>query len=363
MEIQNNIFDYGALLKQVKARVILAQKKAIYAANEEMLHMYWDIGKLLSESQIQIGWGNNALEQLSNDLKNDYPKVKGFSVRNCQFMIQFYNEYNQELTNTKQPVSYLTDIKTMLPVKQLSWSHNIVLMQRIKDIKARYWYMIQCLKNSWGRNFLVEAIHQDYYNSHGALANNFDATLPEIQAKQVKETLKDPYIFDMLTFADEYDERDVELGLIKHIEKFLLQMGAGFAFMGRQYHIEVSEKDFYIDILMYNTFMHRYLVVELKIGEFQPEYIGKLNFYCSAVDDILCREGDNQTIGLLLCQNKDRIMAEYALRDVYKPIGISDYELGRALPKDIKSSLPSIEELENKLSQELQEKDNSTIIK
>lgn len=363
MEIQNNIFDYGALLKQVKARVILAQKKAIYAANEEMLHMYWDIGKLLSESQIQIGWGNNALEQLSNDLKNDYPKVKGFSVRNCQFMIQFYNEYNQELTNTKQPVSYLTDIKTMLPVKQLSWSHNIVLMQRIKDIKARYWYMIQCLKNSWGRNFLVEAIHQDYYNSHGALANNFDATLPEIQAKQVKETLKDPYIFDMLTFADEYDERDVELGLIKHIEKFLLQMGAGFAFMGRQYHIEVSEKDFYIDILMYNTFMHRYLVVELKIGEFQPEYIGKLNFYCSAVDDILCREGDNQTIGLLLCQNKDRIMAEYALRDVHKPIGISDYELGRALPKDIKSSLPSIEELENKLSQELQEKDNSTIIK
>ena len=219
--------------------------------------------------------------------------------------------------------------------------------------------MIQCLKNGWGRNFLVEAINQDYYNIHGALANNFDTTLPEIQAKQVKETLKDPYIFDMLTFTDEYDERDVELGLIKHIEKFLLQMGAGFAFMGRQYHIEVSGKDFYIDILMYNAFMHRYLVVELKRGEFQPEYIGKLNFYCSAVDDILCREGDNQTIGLLLCQNKDRIMAEYALRDVHKPIGISDYELGRALPKDIKSGLPSIEELENKLSWELQDSEDT----
>ena len=359
MEIQNKIFNYAILLKQVKTRVALAQKKAIYAANEEMLTMYWDIGKLLFESQKLIGWGNNALEQLSNDLKNDYPKVKGFSPRNCRCMIQFYKEYNQELTIWQQPVAKLEVSNLILPVKQLSWSHNVILMQKVKDLKARYWYMIQCLKNGWGRNFLVEAINQDYYNIHGALANNFDATLPEIQAKQVKETLKDPYIFDMLTFTDEYDERDVELGLIKHIEKFLLQMGAGFAFMGRQYRIEVSGKDFYIDILMYNAFMHRYLVVELKRGEFQPEYIGNLNFYCAAVDDILCREGDNQTIGLLLCQNKDRIMAEYALRDVHKPIGISDYELGRALPKDIKSGLPSIEELENKLSWELQDSEDT----
>ena len=354
--IQNKNFNYVALLKQVKARVALAQKKAIYAANEEMLSMYWDIGKLLSESQQQIGWGNNALEQLSNDLKNDYPKVKGFSVRNCQFMIQFYKEYNQQLTsNAKQAVSHLNDTSVCLPVKHLSWSHNIVLMQKVKDLKARYWYMIQCLKNGWGRNFLIEAINQDYYHSYGAMANNFDTTLPEIQAKQVKEILKDPYIFDMLTFTEDYDERDVELGLVKHIERFLVEMGAGFACMGRQYHIEVADKDFHIDILMYNAFSHRYLVVELKRGEFQPEYIGKLNFYCSAVDDILCREGDNQTIGLLLCQNKNRIMAEYALRDVHKPIGISDYELGKALPKDIKSGLPSIEELESKLSQELEE--------
>lgn len=316
MEIQHNVFNYADLLRQVKARVALAQKKAIYAANEEMLIMYWDIGRLLSESQKQIGWGNNALEQLSQDLKNEYPKVKGFSPRNCRCMIQFYKEYNQELTIWQRAVAKLEVSNLILPVKQLSWSHNVVLMQKVKDLKARYWYMMQCIKSGWTRDFLAEAINQDYYHIHGALANNFDATLPEIQAKQVRETLKDPYIFDMLTFTDEYDERDVELGLIKHIEKFLLQMGAGFAFMGRQYHIEVSGKDFYIDILMYNAFMHRYLVVELKRGDFQPEYIGKLNFYCSAVDDILCREGDNQTIGLLLCQNKDRIMAEYALRDV-----------------------------------------------
>ncbi len=355
MKDQDHLFSYATLLKQVKARVALAQKKAIYAANEEMLTMYWDIGKLLSESQKQIGWGNNALDRLACDLKNDYPKVKGFSPRNCRCMIQFYKEYNQGLTIWQQPVAKLGMSNLTLPVKQLSWSHNVILMQKVKDLKARYWYMIQCLKNGWGRNFLIDAINQDYYNSYGALANNFDATLPEIQARQVKETLKDPYIFDMLTFTHEYDERDIELGLVKHLEKFLLQMGAGFAFMGRQYHIEVSGKDFYIDILMYNPFMHRYLVVELKRGEFQPEYIGKLNFYCSAVDDILCREGDNQTIGLLLCQNKDRIMAEYALRGVHKPIGISDYELGRALPKDLKSGLPPIEELEEKLNRELHE--------
>lgn len=359
MEIQNNIFNYAALLKQVKARVALAQKKAIYSANEEMLSMYWDIGRLLYESQKQIGWGNNALEQLANDLKNDYPKVKGFSPRNCRCMIQFHKEYNQELTIWQPAVAKLEKPNYILPIKQLSWSHNVALIQRVKDLKARYWYMIQCLKSGWTRNFLIEAINQDYYHTYGALANNFDTTLPEIQAKQVKETLKDPYIFDMLTFTDEYNERDVELGLVKHIEKFLLQMGSGFAFMGRQYHIEVSGNDFYIDILMYNTFMHRYLVVELKKGDFQPEYIGKLNFYCSAVDDLLCREGDNQTIGLLLCQNKDRIMAEYALRDVHKPIGISDYELGKLLPKDIKSGLPSIEELENKLFQELQDNDDT----
>lgn len=354
---ENQSFSYPALLKQIKARVALAQRKAIYAANEEMLYMYWDIGKLLSQSQKQIGWGNNALEQLANDLKNEYPTVKGFSVRNCQFMIQFYNEYNQELTNTKRTVSYLINGNITLPVSKLSWSQNITLMQRVKDLKARYWYMIQCIKSSWSRDFLVEAIKRDFYNTHGALANNFSTTLPEIQAEQVRETLKDPYIFDMLTFTDKYDERDIELGLIKYIEKFLLEMGSGFAFMGRQYHIEVAEKDFYIDILMYNTFLHRYLVIELKRNEFQPEYIGKLNFYCSAVDDLLCREGDNPTIGLLLCQSKDKIMAEYALRDIHKPIGISDYELNEALPKDIKSSLPSIEEIESKLSQDIQDKD------
>ena len=363
MSLPINITEYTQLLNQIKQRVQLAQKRAIFSASAEMLRMYWDIGEMLFNKQKEAGWGTKILERISADLKNDFPDIKGFSVRNCQFMIQFYKEYNQELTftkptvsqiesaNTKPSVSQLQTQKFKLPITQIGWAHNVVIMQRVKDIDARYWYMVQTIKNSWSRDFLAEAIKLDYYGKHGALSNNFDATLPTVQSKQVKEMLKDPYVFDMLTFADEYTERDIELGLIKHIEKFLLELGSGFAFMGRQYHIEVSDSDYYIDLLFYHVFTHRYVVIELKRGEFKPEYIGKLNFYCSAVDDILCGEGDNQTIGLLLCQNKDKVKAEYALRDINKPIGISEYELGQALPEQLRSSLPTIEEIENNLNQ------------
>jgi len=375
---------YTTLLHQVKRRVALAQQRAIYAANEELLRMYWDLGQMLYAAQQVEGWGKGTLVRLSQDLKNEYPKEKGFSVRNFQCMMQFFEEYNQELTmvraiskpsvaelmkefpitqrpvaqfqKDKEPpckdsfaqrtVAQLPEYNFILPIKHLSWAHNVALMQRVKDIRARYWYMIQCLTSHWGRDFLVEAIKQDYYGQHGALVNNFEATLPQSEAKGIKSLLKDPYIFDMLTFTDEFNERDIEIGLVKHVQEFLLEMGAGFAFMGRQYHITVSGDDYYIDLLMYNAFLHRYLVIELKNTEFMPEYIGKLNFYCSAVDDVLCREGDNKTIGLLLCKSKDKVKAEYALRDIQKPIGISDYELGQAFPKNLRSSLPSIEEIE-----------------
>lgn len=351
--MSNEINNYQSLLGQVKQRVAQAQHRAIYAANEELLRMYWDLGKMLHIAQETEGWGKGTLRRLSEDLKNEYPKEKGFSVRNLQFMIQFFEEYNQELTTTKSiaklPVSQFSENEFNLPVRHIHWTHNVILMQRVKDIKARYWYMIQCITSHWSKDFLAEAIKLDYYGQHGALANNFDATLPAPEAKGVKAMLKDPYIFDMLTFTDEYNERDIEIGLVKHVQEFLIEMGVGFAFMGRQYHITVSGDDYYIDLLMYNTFMHRYMVIELKNTEFMPEYIGKLNFYCSAVDDVLCHEGDNKTIGLLLCKTKDKVKAEYALRDIAKPIGISDYELGQALPKDMRSSLPSIEDIEAEL--------------
>ena len=363
-------FDYLHLLAQVKQRVRLAQQRAIYSANDEMLRMFWDVGHLLSDAQKQIGWGNGALKRLSEDMRHDYPEIKGFSVRNCQCMIQFYNEYNQELTlpkdaspitqspiaqlertNTQSSIAQLPKYNFTLPVLHLPWGHNIILIQRVKDVKARYWYMVQTITNHWTQDYLIDAIKQDYYKRHGALANNFDVALPQPEAEEVKSMLKDPYLFDMLTFKNKFDERDIELGLVREVEKFLLEMGTGFAFMGRQYHLEVSGDDYYIDLLMYNTFMHRYMVIELKNTEFLPEYIGKLNFYCSAVDDILCREGDNKTIGLLLCRTKDKIKAEYALRDINKPIGVSDYELGNMLPNDLRSSLPSIEDIERDLSE------------
>lgn len=355
--MSDNFRGYAALLRKIKQRVLIAQQRAIYAANEEMLRMYWDIGGILQQSQDADGWGKKTLQRLAADLKNDYSEIKGFTVRNMQYMVQFFNEYNQELTMIKRAVSpiakslisQLDEYNFTLPIKHLDWTHNLVLIKQVKDIRARYWYMVQSITNHWTTRYLQEAIKLDDYNKHGALANNFTKTLPVPEANDVKSMLKDPYIFDMLTFTEQYNERDVEIGLVKHVEKFLVEMGAGFAFMGRQYHIEVSGDDYYIDILMYNAFLHRYLVIELKDTEFMPEYIGKLNFYCSAVDDILCREGDNRTIGLLLCKNKDRIKAEYALRDIQKPIGISDYELGQALPKDFRGSLPTIEEIEKEL--------------
>lgn len=373
---KNSLFNYTQLFLQVKKRVALAQQRAIYAANEEMLHMYWDIGEMLEMSQKADGWGQKTLERLSTDLKNDFPKVKGFSVRNMQYMMQFYEEYNKELTLpkseqqsitqlalaqldnytkteeyaiAKSSISQLPTYNFILPIKSLSWTHNLILIQKVKDIRARYWYMVQSIKSHWKAEYLKEVIDRNDYEKHGALANNFDATLPAPEAKEVKSMLKDPYIFDMLTFTEEYDERDIEIGLVEHVQKFLVEMGAGFGFMGRQYHIEVSGDDYYLDLLMYNAFMHRYLVIELKNTEFKPEYIGKLNFYCSAVDDTLCRKGDNKTIGLLLCKTKDKIKAEYALRDIIKPIGVSDYELGQVLPADLRSSLPSIEEIEKDL--------------
>lgn len=372
------------MISDIKARVRQGQVRANQSANAEMLAAYWDIGKMINQRQQTEGWGAGVIPRLAQDLKNELAEVKGFTERNLKFMVQFYKEYStysigkppvsqldlETDSNGKLAVSQLQDMKNSivkLSLQQLhdteiqknlvlliGWAHHIILIQKVKDISTRYWYMQQCIRNGWSRDALIEMIKSKLHERQGKATTNFELTLPEVQSALAKELLKDPYIFDFTTLATEYTERELELELVKHIQNFLIELGAGFAFVGRQYKLEISDRDFYIDLLFYHLKMRCFVVIELKKGEFIPEYTGKMNFYCSAVDDLLKHETDNSTIGLILCQGKDKLFAEYALRDVNKPIGISEYELTRILPDKLKSSLPSIEEIEEEMSRKLE---------
>jgi predicted nuclease of restriction endonuclease-like (RecB) superfamily len=296
-------------------------------------------------------------------------------------MVQFYNEYNtvnlkgkQPVSQIdligKQPVSQLENDTSLIPkqpvseiepitkqlVSQIPWGHNILLMQKIKNQNTRLQYIQQTITEGWTRDVLASMIKSNWHTRQGNSATNFKTTLPKLQSEYAQQMLKDPYLFDFLTLAEPFNERELETELIKHLEKFLIELGQGFAFVGRQYNLKISDKDFYIDLLFYNLKLRSYIVIELKKGAFKPEYAGKLNFYCSAVDDLLKHETDQPTIGLILCESKDKIFAEYALKDINKPIGVSAYELTQALPDNLKSSLPSIEEIEQNLKNTNNEK-------
>lgn len=339
---------YGNLLSDIKTRIRQAQVKATLSANAEMITMYWDIGRMIHKRQKEEGWGAGVIPCLAKDIQNELSEIKGFSERNIKFMVQLYKEYQVDVAIGKQPVSQLENMKQI--VSQLPWGHNILLMQRIKDIDVRLWYMEQTIQNGWSRDTLGLMIKSSAHLRQGKAVSNFSLTLPDPQSDLARQSLKDPYIFDFLTLTEPFNEREMETEMIKHLEKFLLELGAGFSFVGRQYQLTISDKDFYIDLLFYHLKLRCFIVIELKKGDFKPEYAGKMNFYCSAVDDLLKHQTDQPTIGLILCQTKDRILAEYALRDVHKPIGISEYELTRSLPDNLKSSLPSIEEIEAELS-------------
>lgn len=355
---------YGDLLADIKVRIREGQTRAVWAAKAEMLETYADVGRIISERQNEEAWGSGILQRLAKDLQNELSEIKGFSVRNLQFMVQFYKEYHVDSLITKRPVSQLKGSKKeQRPVVQLSdaenmkrlvsqipWAHNIVLMQKIKDMNVRHWYMQQILEQGWSRDVLVAMIKSKVHRRQGKASSNFKLRLPEPQSDLALQTLKDPYIFDFATLDEPFRERELETTLVKHLEKFLIELGQGFAFVGRQYPIEVSDNDYYIDLLFYHLKLRAYVVIELKKGPFKPDYAGKMNFYCSVVDDKLRTEQDNPTIGLILCQDRDRILAEYALRDIHKPIGVSNYELTQKLPKKLQSSLPSIKQIEKELS-------------
>jgi len=366
---------YSSLLNEIKVRIRQAQIRAAVSANAEMILMYWDIGRMIHQRQQMEGWGAGIIPRLVRDIRNELPEVKGFSERNIGYMVRFFREYadppilQQAVAKlggslTEDEALFQTGQKTAPKgnhlnlqqyVAKIPWGHNILLMEKVKDLPVRLWYIRQTIEQGWGRDTLAEMIRRKAYERHGQAVSNFSTRLPAPQSELASQMLKDPYLFDFLTLEEPFHERELETGLIRHLENFLLELGSGFAFVGRQYHLEVSDKDFYLDLLFYHLKLRCFIVIELKKGDFKPEYAGKMNFYCSVVDDQLRNDTDQSTIGLILCQTKDRILAEYALRDIHKPIGISDYELTRALPENLKSSLPTVEEIEAELSLDVSE--------
>jgi len=331
--------SYVTALKTLKEKIRVAQIKASLSVNSEMIRLYWEIGKTIVENQSKQGWGAKIIDKLSKDLQSAFPNMKGFSARNLNYMRLFYVAY-QDVTIVQASLA------------QLPWYHNIALLEKTKSNNERLWYCEQTIENGWSRNTLVMQIESDLYQRQVSKTKitNFKQTLPAPQSDLAEQIIKDPYKLDFLTVYEKAHEKDIENNLVEHITKFLLELGTGFAFVGHQYHLEIGGEDYYIDLLFYHLKLRCYVVLELKAVKFKPEHAGKLNFYLSAVDDILRHKADNPTIGILLCKSKDKITAEYALKDISKPMGISEYKITQAIPKNLKKSLPSIEEIENEFS-------------
>lgn len=338
--------EYAQVLGDIKKQVQTAQIKAALAANKELIKLYWSIGKIIAEKQEISGWGSSVIERLAKDIQNSFPGLGGFSRANIFNMRAFYLAYEK----VQQAVGQLDE----LPIFHIPWGHNVVLITKLKTIEQRIWYAQKAIEHGWSRNILEMQIASKLHNRSGKAITNFSKTLPSPHSDMAQQSLKDPYVFDFLTLRNDYVEHEVEQGLIDNIQKLLLELGKGFSFVGRQYHLEIGGDDFYIDLLFYHMKLRCFVVVELKSTAFKPEYAGQLNFYLSAVDDLLRHPDDKPTIGLLLCKTKNNVVAEYALRNFNSPIGVAEYEtkLVEKLPKEFKSSLPTIEEIESELEKQ-----------
>lgn len=328
---------YTELLEDLKTRIRTAQVRAGLAVNRELVLLYWEVGRRILDSQRNEGWGAKVVERLAQDLRHEFPEMKGLSRANLLYMRALADAYPDR--------SFVQQL-----VGQIPWGHNVRILDRVKNPAEREWYIRQTVQHGWSRNVLVHQIESGLYKRQGKAVTNFDRTLPAPQSDLARQVLKDPYVFDFLSIGEEAKERDLEKALLEQIRSFLLELGVGFAFVGSQYHLEVGGEDFYIDLLFYHLRLRCFVVIELKVGEFQPEYAGKMNFYLSAVDDLLRHKDDHPSIGIILCKAKNKVIAEYALRDTRKPIGVSGYKLTETLPKSLKGELPSIKELETSLS-------------
>ena len=327
---------YDDFLREVKERIQRAQVRTAIRVSHELAALYRQIGRGLAERQAGMGWGDGALRRLATDLHAAFPGVEGFSYRNLYRMRAFYLAYPDEAMFVTQPVS------------QIPWGHNITLLQKVKDIDQRLWYAAETLHHGWSRAILEYQIKTDLYARQGKAIHNFPVTLPPPQSDLAQQVLKDPYNFDFLTLGPDAQERHLERGLLEHLRAFLLEMGSGFAFVGNQYHLEVNGKDYYMDLLFYHLRLRAFIVVDLKMGEFTPEFAGKMNFYLSAVDDLLRHPQDAPSMGIILCRAHDRVTVEYALRKLGTPIGVAEFVT--ALPPSLVESLPTVEQMERKLA-------------
>ena len=327
---------YTDWLISLKNKIYKSQQRATLAVNQKLIMLYWQIGKDILERQENQGWGTKVIERLAHDLKKAFPDMKGFSTRNLKYMRLFADTWEDE-TIVQQLVA------------QLPWGHNLVLLTKLKNTEERLAYASKAIEHGWSRNILTMQIETKLIEREGITINNFEKTLPKSQSDLARESLKDPYKFDFLGLSNEAQEREIEKALVHHVTDFLLELGTGFAFVGKQVHLEVGGDDFYIDLLFYHLKLRCYMVIELKAGDFKPEHLGQLGFYLTAVDKQIKSIEDKPTIGLLLCKNKNKVVAEYALGGKDQPMSIAEYKLEEALPEELQTNLPSIEQIEQEL--------------
>lgn len=372
--------EYSNWIVSLKSSIKQRQIKAAIAVNSNLIMMYWELGKQIVERQEEAKWGTGFIDQLSKDLKSEFPDIKGFSRSNLFAIKKFYLFYRSDFLITHQgnnEEEINEDLKLIsesgivhqaggqvknelihqaggqfeegfLKCFQVPWRHNVTIIEKVKSIKEACFYINETVKNSWSRSVLEYQIETNLFSRQGNTVNNFKNTLPGIQGDLARELLKDPYNFEFLTLSTQAKEKDLEQKLIQHISQFLLELGKGFAYLGRQFQLRVGSKEYRTDLLFYHTKLKCYIVIELKLKEFEPEFIGKLNFYITAINEIVKDKTDSPTIGILLCKTKDNFEVEFALRDINKPIGVSEFNYTQ-LPDNIKESLPSLEEFENEL--------------
>ena len=365
--------EYKQWLVDLKARIRQSQLRAMIKVNDEMLRFYWDLGHDIVVRQMDAVWGNGFYKNLSKDLKADFPDMQGFSVTSlkyCKYFYQFYsqdNQIRQQLADTIRPqaVDELQIAENELniirqqpvdefrsnPLFLIPWGHHVSIIDKCKSVHEALFYVQKTIQNGWSRAVLMNFIEADLYSAQGKSINNFDRLLPDVQSDLAKETLKDPYNFDFIKLTGKYKEKELEDALVENITKFLLELGQGFAYVGRQYPIQIGKRERNIDLLFYHLELRCYIVIELKVNEFEPEYTGKLGYYIVAIDEQLKKDIDNPTIGLLICKTKDNIEAQYSLKSSSQPIGISEYHLSKLIPENFKSSLPSIEDIERELNE------------